>query len=336
MKRCRKHHQGYPLWTRTARSSISTRRGQAVARRAWHLRRRTATPSRPDCSLERAGFDVSAGRFRADSVFAAGTNADIVDMWHPQLDREARRERITHFDKGDGERGGRPPGAVALAGVIEAIGFMPAVGPADRACDQRFHGRRGAHAGFARASRTCFDAAYGYDAVANPKPAGDVIVAFADMAGLKSSQVAMVGDTATISRPDAQGGRRAGRRRAVGDRRRRSLEQLARCCAGFGGRPARLSETGQVKGRALPEFAAQDLADIGLGQLLAELDMLGPLVGGQLVLGELDDLLGGHLVVLLDHEDLGDLARLLVRARRRPATSSTPGCSTTTSSISLG
>src|SRR5690606_29183735 len=39
-----------------------------------------------------------------------------------------------------------------------------------------------------------FDAAYGYDAVANPKPAPDAIHAFCHLTGLKPSQIAMVGD----------------------------------------------------------------------------------------------------------------------------------------------
>ena len=39
-----------------------------------------------------------------------------------------------------------------------------------------------------------FDAAYGYDAVANPKPAPDAIHAFSDLTGLKPSEIAMVGD----------------------------------------------------------------------------------------------------------------------------------------------
>ncbi len=39
-----------------------------------------------------------------------------------------------------------------------------------------------------------FDAAYGYDAVANPKPAPDSIYAFSDLTGLKPSEIAMVGD----------------------------------------------------------------------------------------------------------------------------------------------
>src|SRR5215218_2654088 len=39
----------------------------------------------------------------------------------------------------------------------------------------------------------------------------------------------------------------------------------------------------------VPQFAAQDLADIGLGQFGPELDLLGDLVGGELCAAILDD-----------------------------------------------
>ncbi len=39
-----------------------------------------------------------------------------------------------------------------------------------------------------------FDAAYGYDAVANPKPAADTVHAFCDLTRLKPAEIAMVGD----------------------------------------------------------------------------------------------------------------------------------------------
>ncbi len=47
------------------------------------------------------------------------------------------------------------------------------------------------------------------------------------------------------------------------------------------------------------QFAAQDLADIGLRQVGPELDLLGDLVAGELRAAELDDLLGGEVGVLL-------------------------------------
>jgi phosphoglycolate phosphatase len=39
-----------------------------------------------------------------------------------------------------------------------------------------------------------FDAAYGYDAVARPKPAADTVLAFCELTGLTPAEVAMVGD----------------------------------------------------------------------------------------------------------------------------------------------
>ena len=57
-----------------------------------------------------------------------------------------------------------------------------------------------------------FDAAYGYDAVANPKPAPDSLYAFSDLTGLKPSEIAMVGD----NRHDLEMARAGGAGLAVG------------------------------------------------------------------------------------------------------------------------
>src|SRR4051795_4453548 len=60
------------------------------------------------------------------------------------------------------------------------------------------------------------------------------------------------------------------------------------------------------------QFAAQDLADIGLGQVGPELDLLGDLVGGQLRAAVLDDFLSREVRVLLDDEGFHRLARFRV------------------------
>jgi phosphoglycolate phosphatase len=57
-----------------------------------------------------------------------------------------------------------------------------------------------------------FDAAYGYDAVANPKPAPDTVRAFCDLTGYKPSEVAMVGD----NRHDMEMARASGAGMAIG------------------------------------------------------------------------------------------------------------------------
>ncbi len=174
--------------------------------------------------LERAGYDFSAGRFRADSVFAAGTNAEIVDLWYPDAAPEQRRERIDHFDVVTASEGAAR--AVPLPGILDALaalhgkGFRLAVATNDST--------KGAERTLVTLGVSqLFEAAYGYDAVANPKPAPDVIIAFADMTGLKPSEIAMVGD----NNHDMETGRAAGAglRVAVlsGTGTRATLEPLA-------------------------------------------------------------------------------------------------------------
>jgi phosphoglycolate phosphatase len=141
--------------------------------------------------LDRAGFDFAAHRFRPDSIFAAGTNADIVDLWYPGLEGETRRQRVQEFDRFTAEQGAARP--VALPGARDALDSLHASGL-----------RLGVatNDSTAGAERTLsalgvshlFDAAFGYDAVACPKPAPDTVLAFCDLTGLKPSQLAMVGD----------------------------------------------------------------------------------------------------------------------------------------------
>lgn len=147
--------------------------------------------SRADMLMDAAGYDFAARGFRADSVFAAGTNADIVALWYPDADDRERAELIKVFDQVSAEQGSAK--AVALPGSKDALA--------------RLHGA-GFRLGVATNDSTSgaektlltlgvaqmFEAAYGYDAVANPKPAPDSIYAFSDLTGLKPSEIAMVGD----------------------------------------------------------------------------------------------------------------------------------------------
>jgi phosphoglycolate phosphatase len=146
---------------------------------------------RADALMEQAGYDFAQKCFKADSVFAAGTNADIVALWYPEVAAEDRQEMTIGFDRFTAEEGARQ--SVPLPGSQDAIA--------------RLHGS-GFRLGVATNDSTggaektllalgiaqMFDAAYGYDAVANPKPAPDAIYAFSDLTGLKPSEIAMVGD----------------------------------------------------------------------------------------------------------------------------------------------
>lgn len=159
--------------------------------------------------LERAGYDFAARRFRADSVFAAGTNADIVALWYPDASSDERQALTLRFDRFTAEQGALKavplPGTRDAIAALHASGFLLGVATNDSTGGAE---KTLLAIGIAQ----MFVAAYGYDAVANPKPAADTVRAFCDLTGLKASQVAMVGD----NRHDLEMARAGGCGLAVG------------------------------------------------------------------------------------------------------------------------
>jgi phosphoglycolate phosphatase len=144
-----------------------------------------------DRLLDVAGYDFTARRFKADSIFAAGTNRDVVELWFPRLTGEAQTEALHRFNEITAIQGSQM--AVALPGMTEALAALHArpyrlgvaTNDSTAGCEKTL---------LALGIAQLFTAAYGYDAVANPKPAPDTIRAFCDLTGLKPSEVAMVGD----------------------------------------------------------------------------------------------------------------------------------------------
>jgi phosphoglycolate phosphatase len=144
-----------------------------------------------DSLLELGGYDFASRRFKADSIFAAGTNREIVDLWFPHLPEEERQHTLRRFDDITAVRAAEM--AVPLPGVPEFLASLHArsyrlgvaTNDSTTGCEKMLR---------ALGIAQLFDAAYGYDAVANPKPAPDTINAFCDLTGLKPSEVAMVGD----------------------------------------------------------------------------------------------------------------------------------------------
>jgi phosphoglycolate phosphatase len=180
----------------------------AVARK-MALRAAAGDADRAAHLLDLSGFDTAAERFRADSVFAAGTNADVVALWHPEVAADDLSRVVAEYDELTAQEGAAS--AVALPGIADAIGKLHAAGYrlGMATNDSTLGAERTLVAlGFAH----MFAAAYGYDAVARPKPAPDVILAFADMAGMRASEIAMVGD----NRHDLETGRAAGAGLVVG------------------------------------------------------------------------------------------------------------------------
>lgn len=147
--------------------------------------------AKADILMQLAGYDFEAHGFRADSVFAAGTNADIVALWYPEADADRKRAMVAEFDSFTAEQGARQavplPGSKAAVASLHAAGFRLGVATNDSTSGAE---KTLLSLGMAQ----MFEAAYGYDAVANPKPAPDVVQAFCDLTGLRSAQIAMVGD----------------------------------------------------------------------------------------------------------------------------------------------
>lgn len=143
--------------------------------------------------LEAGGYDLEAGRFRSGSVFAAGTNADIVDLWYPEAASEEHKERVAQFDTRTAEEGARQ--AVAIEGIADALvrlhgkGYVIGIATNDstRGADLTVQAL-----GFAPLISTVI----GYDVVVNPKPAADPVLHFAERAGVGPAEIAVVGDNA--------------------------------------------------------------------------------------------------------------------------------------------
>lgn len=162
-----------------------------------------------DRLLAAAGFDFANRRFKPDSIFASGTNMDVVELWFPRLSDEDQMLAVARFNEITSVQGSTM--AVALPGVVDTLATLH---------------KRSYRLGVATNDSTSgaektlvtlgvaqlFDAAYGYDAVANPKPAPDTIQAFCDLTGLKPAEVAMVGD----NRHDLEMARAGGCGLAVG------------------------------------------------------------------------------------------------------------------------
>lgn len=144
-----------------------------------------------DALLAAVGYDFASRRFLPDSIFAAGTNADMIAAWFPHLDRAGRQATLDDFERFVAEDGiVRPvelPEIRATLSSLHAAGIRLGVATNDSTASAE---RALAALGIAQ----LFDAAYGYDAVANPKPAPDTVVAFCDLTGLKPAQIAVVGD----------------------------------------------------------------------------------------------------------------------------------------------
>ncbi|MFS2325958.1 HAD family hydrolase [Brucella sp. H1_1004] len=160
---------------------------------SWNLAQRTANGDEHYARslLDAGGYDWQEKRFRANSVIAAGTVEDIVQLWHPDIDEAGFKAKIAEFDSYTVAEGARS--AVAIEGLRETLetlrdmGFVLGIATNDS--------EAGAHAtAKALGIDHFFDVVIGYDTAARPKPFADPLLYFAKKVGLEPAAIAMVGD----------------------------------------------------------------------------------------------------------------------------------------------
>ena len=141
--------------------------------------------------LQAGGMDAESGRVRAGSVLAAGNTIDIVDLWFPSLAGAERERMLSRIDARFLENGVRysvpVPGLSETLAVLAAAGLPMGVGTSD--------GTAATRAALAALGVESFlPHVFGYDSVERPKPAPDIVFAFAAAVGLPVAAVAVVGD----------------------------------------------------------------------------------------------------------------------------------------------
>lgn len=148
------------------------------------------------------GYLRAERRFLPHSPVIAGTMAEQVDLLLPHMpDWTAARLEIYLQDTSTAAQMIPPVPLVPLMGELRARGFTLGVATNDGEASARMHLMR---AGILDQ----FAHVLGYDSGYTPKPAPDMLLGFADRAGLDPARVVMVGD----STHDLIAGRKAGMR----------------------------------------------------------------------------------------------------------------------------
>jgi phosphoglycolate phosphatase len=162
-----------------------------------------------DAMLAGGGMDPASGHVRGGSVLAAGNTVDIVTHWFPKLSGSKRTGMIERVDTTFYANGIRY--SVPVAGVPETLAALAESGLAMGVATS--DGTAGSKAALAALGLAKYlPHVFGYDSVARPKPAPDIVHAFAAATGISSSEIAVVGDNTH----DLEMARAAGAGAAIG------------------------------------------------------------------------------------------------------------------------
>ncbi|MCX7345949.1 MAG: HAD family hydrolase [Alphaproteobacteria bacterium] len=141
--------------------------------------------------MEKVGYDPATGSFRANSIIAAGTTRQLAQAWWPELDAAGIAEKTRMLDN---DYTHMVTAALhpllpldPLLAELRSMGMRLGVGTNDSHVSARSHM---SHAGVLHH----FDDIIGADTVPVAKPSGQMVRRFAEITGLPTSAIAMVGD----------------------------------------------------------------------------------------------------------------------------------------------
>ena len=146
-----------------------------------------------DRMMAKVGYNPNTDGFDANSILAAGTTRQLIDYWWPGLDEAGTLEKVRMIDVDYAPLSKsllRPlMPLVPLLEELREMGLRVGLATNDSHYSARNHL---SHLGILE----LFDEVIAADTVSTPKPSGDMIRRFAGTAGLKPSEIAMVGDNA--------------------------------------------------------------------------------------------------------------------------------------------
>jgi phosphoglycolate phosphatase len=147
--------------------------------------------ARATAMLVAGGLDEDTGRVRSGSVLGAGTTAEIVRLWYPELAGEAFdavAARIDEAFRAHGEYASvLVPGAAEVLAELAAMDIAMGVATNDAT-------EAATAAIEALGLAEYLPHVFGYDSVRHPKPGPDIVLAFAAVTGVDPSDIAVVGD----------------------------------------------------------------------------------------------------------------------------------------------
>lgn len=141
--------------------------------------------------LLESGYDPNSNNFKANSLMAAGTTDQLVDLWWPGLASQERQAMIERVDRDFSDKSVKYLQPLMplepLLKQLKARRLKLGIATNDNEASAR------SHVQLLKLDQL-IDFVAGYDTVERAKPAGDMVHAFCAACGLQPRDVAVVGD----------------------------------------------------------------------------------------------------------------------------------------------